>query len=154
MQESPEKVIENLAEPIAAQLDMFVVDVEIKQDRGPVVWVSVDSETDIVNVDKCSELSRELGFLLDAHELMGGRYRLNVSSPGLSRPLSDIRQYRKNRGRYARVKFKTGDGYETVEGKLADVSDSKIEIVKENNGSEPLKIDFEQIAETKILPKI
>jgi len=154
MPETPEKIIENLAEPIAAQLDMFVVDVEIKQENGPVVWVNVDSESDIVNVDKCSEISRELGFLIDAHELMGGRYRLNVSSPGLARPLSDIRQYRKNRGRYARVKYKTDDGYKTVEGKLSDVSDSKIEIVTDDDGSEPLRIDLEQVAETKILPKI
>lgn len=154
MSESPEKIIHELAEPIAAQYDMFVVDVEIKQHQGTVVWVNVDSEEKTVNVDKCSKISRELDFLLDAHDVMHGSYRLNVSSPGLSKPLNDLRQYRKNTGRYARVKFKTEDGYKTEEGVLSAVTDTDVELKPDDKDSKILKIGFDEIVETKILPKI
>lgn len=154
MSESPEIIIHKLAEPIAAQYNMFVVDVEIKQHQGTVVWVNVDSEEKTVNVDNCSKISRELGFLLDAHDVMHGSYRLNVSSPGLSKPLADIRQYRKNTGRYARVKFKSEDGYETAEGVLSAVTDKDIELKPGEKENKILKVGLDEIVETKILPKI
>jgi len=154
MSESPEKVIHKLAEPIAAQHNMFVTDVEIKQHQGTVVWVNVDSEENTVNVDKCSKISRELDFLLDAHDVMKRSYRLNVSSPGLSKPLTDIRQYKKNIGRYARVKYKSEESYNTVEGILSEVTDMNIKIKPENKDVKSFEIGFNELVETKILPKI
>jgi len=78
---------------------MFIVDVEIKHQDMNVVWVSVDSEKGDVNLDKCSQISRELSFLIESENIFNKPYRLNVSSPGLSRPLTDNRQYAKNTGR-------------------------------------------------------
>ncbi|MGF1670941.1 MAG: ribosome maturation factor RimP [Balneolaceae bacterium] len=154
MSESQEKIIAKLAEPIAAQYDMYVVDVEIKQHNGIVVWINVDSESDVANVDKCSQISREIGFLLDAHNVIQNSYRLNVSTPGLSRPLSDIRQYKKNRGRIARVKYTSDGTYITVDGILSEVTESEIEVKPEEKDKEPIKIGFDKVVETKILPKI
>lgn len=146
------KIIKELAEPIAEQRDMYVVDVEIKQDQGSVVWVLVDSEEGNVNVDHCSEISRELAFLMDKQDLFSGRYRLNVSTPGLSRPLSDLRQYKKNAGRTARIKYKTDEGYNEVEGTIKQVLPGSIKLTTDNGTT--TDIEFSAIAETKIIPKI
>ena len=95
--------IKDLAAPLVESKDLFVVDIEHKTGSGlNEVWLYLDAQDRGVNLDECADISRELGFLIEAHELFEKKYRLNVSSPGLSRPLSDVRQYKKNEGRKPR----------------------------------------------------
>lgn len=146
--------IKDLAEPLAEERDLFVVDVELKTGSGlNEVWVLLDNELGGVNIDHCSEISKELGFLIEAHELFDRKYRLNVSSPGLSRPLSDKRQYKKNEGRVATVKFKNEAGeYIKIEGVITGIQEENIAITDEEEAE--TKIPFEAIVETKIIPVI
>ncbi|MEO1023509.1 MAG: ribosome maturation factor, partial [Bacteroidota bacterium] len=117
------------------------------------VWIYLDAEDRGVNLDECAEVSRELGFLMDAHDLFEIKYRLNVSSTGLSRPLSDYRQYKKNIGRFVKIKTRTPeDGFSKLEGLLTDVLDEAIHI-KNDNGSTTM-VPRSDIYETKIIPKI
>jgi len=148
----PLKRIEEMALPLVEQADMFLVDLEIKQQEMNVVWIYVDSEKGGVNLDECSRISRELSFMIETEELFNSSYRLNVSSPGLSRPLSDKRQYAKNLGRSAKVKFKSAENYEKLEGVLKDVSDDRVTI--RTDKGEETSIRFEDLVETKIVPKI
>lgn len=151
MKEEVEERIKGLAKPIVEQGDLFLVDVERKGSGGTEVWVYVDSGSGDVGLDVCSRISRELGVVLDAHDLFEGRYRLNVSSPGLSRPLSDRRQYGKNRGRKVRVKYRDGEEYEKLEGYLREVSDEAVEV---ETPGERKTIAFDRIVETKVLPSL
>lgn len=144
--------IKEIAQPIVEQEDMFLVDVEVKGAKVPEVWVLVDTEEGDVNLDTCSQISRELSFLLEDKSVFEKAYRLNVSSPGLSRPLSDWRQYPKNQGRTARVKYKKDNEYFTVEGVLLNVTDEQIEVKPEDD--KLVLIPIEEIVETKIIPKI
>lgn len=148
------KNIKDLAEPLAAEHNHFVVDVELKTGGGQnEVWVLLDNESGGVNIDHCSKISKELGFLIEAHELFDNKYRLNVSSPGLSRPLSDKRQYKKNEGRVATIKFKNSSGeYQKIEGVITGVMDDIIAITNEEEVE--TEIPFEAIVETKIIPVI
>jgi len=142
--------ISELAESVLATTDFFLVDVEIKGNKTPEVWVSVDAEDRGVNMDECAEISNELSFLMDAHNLFSGKYRINVSSPGLSRPLVDRRQYPKNEGRKAKCKYKRNGEYLKVEGILQDVTDN--EIVIELDDESRVTIPFDELVETKIIP--
>lgn len=142
--------ISELAESVLSTTDFFLVDVEIKGGDTPEVWVSVDAEDRGVNMDECADISNELSFLLDAHDIFSGKYRINVSSPGLSRPLVDRRQYPKNVGRKAKFKFKTDDEYSKVEGTLREVSDEGIIIALEDDSS--ITVSFDNLVETKIIP--
>ncbi len=152
MKTDPLKRIEELALPLVEQADMFLVDVELKQQEMNVVWVYVDSENGNVNLEECSKISRELSFLVESEDLFPRAYRLNVSSPGLSRPLSDKRQYRKNVGRNVKVKYRNEDGYHKIEGVLKDVSDEFVKIEDENKQS--VSVEFNQLVETKVVPEI
>ncbi len=146
--------IKDLAAPLADEHDLFVVDVELKTHSGQTeVWVLLDTEKGGVNIDHCSEISRELGFLIEAHELFDNKYRLNVSSPGLSRPLSDLRQYKKNEGRVATIKFKNTDGeYKKIEGVITGIENEVVAITDEEEVE--TQIPFDNIVETKIIPVI
>ncbi|SMO79184.1 ribosome maturation factor RimP [Fodinibius sediminis] len=142
--------ISELAESVLSTTDFFLVDVEIKGGDIPEIWVSVDGEERGVNMDECAEISNELSFLMEAHDLFSGRYRINVSSPGLDRPLVDRRQYPKNRGRRARVSYRQDGEDLKVEGTLQDVSDKGI-VVKINEQT-TVELPFDDLVETKIIP--
>lgn len=147
------KVTENIAEiaeSVLSTTDFFLVDVEIKGGDVPEVWVSVDAEDRGVNMDECAEISNELSFLMDAHDIFSGKYRINVSSPGLSRPLVDKRQYPKNKGRQVKVKYRKNGEYHKVEGVLQDVSED--EIVIELDDESTRNLAFDDLVETKIIP--
>lgn len=144
--------IKELAKPIVEQEDMFLVDVEVKNAKVQEVWVLADSEKGGVDLDACARVSRELSFILEEKDIFNKAYRLNVSSPGLSRPLSDQRQYPKNEGRTVKVKYKSDEEYLTVEGVLQSVNDSQIEVKPEDD--KLVVIPFDNIVETKIVPKI
>ncbi|MDX1591451.1 MAG: ribosome maturation factor [Balneolaceae bacterium] len=147
------KRLKEIAEPIVEQEDMFLVDIEVKPASTTEVWVLVDSEDDGVNLDTCSRISRELGFLLEEQNLMSGAYRLNVSSPGLARPLSDTRQYSKNSGRTVKVKYNVDGEYLTVEGELANVVNGEsFDVITDDESH--IKIGFSDVVETKVIPKI
>ncbi|MEX0639208.1 MAG: ribosome maturation factor [Balneolaceae bacterium] len=146
------KLIKDLAKPIIEKEDMYMLDVELKPGKETVVWIFVDAESGDVNVEACGRISRELGFVLDAHDSASGRYRLNVSSPGLDRPLTDERQYIKNIGRQIHCKIGKEDTPEHVEGVLKSVSDRTIEV---QTGEDDLRtVHLEIISEAKIIPQI
>ncbi|MDZ7681164.1 MAG: hypothetical protein U5J63_05465 [Fodinibius sp.] len=69
MQNKVTNEISELAESVLSTTDFFLVDVEIRGGDTPEVWVSVDGEDRGVNMDECAEISNELGFLLDAHDI-------------------------------------------------------------------------------------
>lgn len=146
--------IKDLAVPLAEEHNLFLVDIEIKTGGGQTeVWVLLDSEEGGVNLDHCAEISKELGFLVEAHELFNKKYRLNVSSPGLSRPLSDKRQYPKNVGRVATIKFRNNEGdYNKIEGVITGITEDTVAITDEEEAE--TQIPYEAIVETKIIPVI
>ena len=145
--------IKDLAAPLVEPKGLFIVDVEHKTGSGlNEVWLYLDAQDRGVNLDECADISRELGFLMEAHELFEKKYRLNVSSPGLSRPLSDVRQYKKNQGRKAKVKFKKEDEYDKAEGTIVGVDENGIMLEDQNGKS--VKVLFDDIKEAKIVPNI
>lgn len=142
--------IAEIADSVLSTTDFFLVDVEIKGGDTPEVWISVDGTDRGVNMDECAEISNEISFLMDAHDMFSGQYRINVSSPGLSRPLVDPRQYPKNEGRKAKVKFKHDGEYRKVEGILQEVLDDEIKIELDDKST--FAVAFEDLVETKIIP--
>lgn len=147
------ETIKELALPLAEEKNLFLVDVELKTGGGTEVWVYLDGEERGVNLDECAEISRELGFLIDAHELLGDKYRLNVSSPGLSRPLTDKRQYTRNIERTLKLRFrKENEEVGKLEGVITKVSDTAVLITKDKD--EKKEIPFDSIIEAKIIPVI
>ena len=144
--------VKELFEEVIEDTSFFLVDVEFKGGPEPVVWIYVDAENEDVTLDQCADLSRELGFLMDANGVIKGRYRLNVSTPGLSRPLQDPRQFKKNVGRRLRVKFKEQEEYQKVEGELKEFAENELIIQQDD---EHLKhIAYEDVVQSKVIPVI
>jgi len=152
VQQNEEHTIKELIEPLLDERDLFLLEINIRGSKNKVVTIYVDSGHKGVNVDECSEVSRELGFLIDAHELFTDSYRLNISSPGLSRPLSDYRQYKKNKNRKVKIKHKSNGEYLKLQGTLKEIEEDRL-LVETDEGTNK-EISFENIVETKIIPAL
>lgn len=76
--------------------DCFTVDIEIKPGNKLNVFADSDSG---MTFEKCQKISRYLESFLDTNGWLGDKYVLEVSSPGVGRPLKFARQYRNNIGR-------------------------------------------------------
>ncbi|MBC8043541.1 MAG: hypothetical protein IAF08_08850 [Rhizobacter sp.] len=117
----------------AATDEIYLVDVQIRGTAGTeVVEIFVDTDKGI-SLDWCHRLSRWLSEWMDAsaevEQMFTGEFRLEVSSPGVARPLMLSRQYPKNIGRRLKVKFKDAEGnYQTVEGKLVAAEPAHIHL--------------------------
>ncbi len=145
------QTIREIADPIIARYDGYVVDVIVRGERGTrIVEIFVDTDEG-VTADICAEVSREISAVLDSKDLIQGRYRLDVSSPGLDRPLKFHRQYQKNINRMLKINYTSDNETKTITGVLKSVSDSTITI--ELNNQEPLDISITQIQKAVVEPQ-
>ena len=94
--------IEELINPILNRRGLELYDVDYM--KG-ILRIYIDKETG-VTISDCSDVSRELGVLLDIHDVIPSSYRLEVSSPGLNRALKKPDQFLKYKGKKVRIKTK------------------------------------------------
>jgi ribosome maturation factor RimP len=107
-----EEQIRQLAEPLIASEGMDLVLAEcLKMQTRWLVRIYIDREGG-VTVDDCARISHQLGDLLDVHDVPPGPYTLEVSSPGLDRPLDRDSDFLKYRGSRIRLRLR-----EKIEGR-------------------------------------
>jgi ribosome maturation factor RimP len=105
-----------------------VIQVGLRGERGgPLLQVFIDG-IDPVTIDQCSQVSRALAGALGHEQLLPAQYRLEVSTPGLDRPLAYPWQYRKHKGRMLRLVVRDAEGSRTLEGILAETGEEAIEL--------------------------
>lgn len=117
--------IRAMVEPIVDESDVELLDVE---HNGSVLRITVDRPAG-VGVDVLQRLSRAISRHLDEEDPIAGRYMLEVSSPGLERPLKRVEHYERALGDLVTVKTRPGvEGDRRAKGTLVAVDESGIEI--------------------------
>ena len=133
--------------------DCFLI--ELKSHANNKLDVFIDSDAGIT-FEKCQKISRYLEQFLDEEGWLGDSYTLEVSSPGVSRPLKLKRQYPRNIGRKVEVALQGG---ESKEGTLVAVGEEEITLeqkvrVKEGNRKKmqvlQVKVPFADIKKTVV----
>ncbi len=129
------ETVRALAEPIATDLGMEVVDVEFRREGGGWVLRLYLDKPGGVTLDDCAAMSQELSAVLDVEDPIEHPYHLEVSSPGATRPLKTDRDFERFRGRRVRVSTyeKIGDR-KTFVGKLVGHAADSIEVEEETIG--------------------
>lgn len=150
MSETKEK-IQIIFEPILQRRGAYLVDVQLRSERGRrVVQVLVDTDAGI-QIEECAQISRELSPELDALQVVQGSYQLEVSSPGIDKPLRLLRQYRKNVGRRFHVNYHEMDLRRELKATLVSVQDDQLSFLSDEG--ETVTLPFSQIIESKeVLP--
>jgi ribosome maturation factor RimP len=94
-----------LAEGLLSDYGMEVVDVDLRFEGGRrVLRVFIDKEGGVTLAD-CARISRELGDLIEAEDMIDGHYVLEISSPGLNRPLKKERDFVRSIGKMVKLRM-------------------------------------------------
>ncbi len=124
--------------------DCFLVEL-VFNDKIKKLEVFIDADNGLA-FDRCQKVSRYLESYIDEHNILGEKYILEVSSPGISRPLVFLRQYVKNVGR--KVEVTMNDGTQ-IEGTLTHAGpEDNITLEYETKRKEGKKNIKEQIVQT------
>lgn len=144
--------IRNIVSKIIENTEFKIVDIDLKSTSGRyMLRVFLDSEKGII-IDRCREFSREIETVLDAENFLGENYLLEVSSPGLERPISQDWQFRKNMGRIIVMTYLSDQGDKTLEGTVVGVGDNnvtlRVQLAKKQTSD--ITIELSQIKQAKI----
>jgi ribosome maturation factor RimP len=136
-----------LAKQVADEQGVELFDIELLGKGKLLLRVIIDKEGG-VSLDDCEKLSKNLGAILDVEDPLPGPYTLEISSPGLDRPLKGITDFEKNRGKLARIVIteKIENQYFFI-GRIIKVNNQFIKLLV--NGRE-IDIPFEKISKAKL----
>lgn len=143
-----QRVTEIVEEKIR-ETGLFIVDVQLTANR---LLIHLDGDQG-VSIDQCAAVSRHVGHTLEEEDLIGHAYTLEVSSPGVGAPLKLKRQFRKNTGRFLKVKMLDGS---RRTGRLLRVEEDSffLEEEKKTAGKKAILVEselsFPEIAEAKV----
>jgi len=137
--------VNRLVEPICADLGVELVDVD---HAGGILRVTIERDGG-VDIDTISLITRELSRALDREDPIPGRYTLEVSSPGLERPLRRPLHFARAVGQHIKVKTKPHvEGDRRLEGVLATAGDDGIELLGDDGTTRALAYDDIERANT------
>lgn len=135
---------------VASSLGLDVFDVQFRREAaGMVLRVQLDrpgpaaTAEECVSVEDCARVSRDLSALLDVEDVVPTAYTLEVSSPGLDRPLRGLDDYVRFTGRRAKLVVKTpvdGQGY--FKGRIAGVANGQVTVETEGGRRHQVPVDL------------
>lgn len=137
------EIIERLAGRILAERSLELVDVEFKREGSRrVVRLFID-RPDGVGIDDCQWVSEQLSAVLDVEDPIPHRYVLEVSSPGVERPLKKSADFERFRGHKVRVKLFSGyQGSKVWSGTLLDRDDVELRLQTTEPGEVRIPVDL------------
>ena len=104
--------ISDITQPIVSRIGVEILEIQyLSNNKLPVLQLIIDKPIQAgpqsrVTIDECAQVSRDLSLALEAEEVFPDPYRLEVSSPGLDRPLKIQRDFLRNMGQKIIVHFK------------------------------------------------
>ncbi len=127
--QSLETRITELAEQVATSMGMEVVLVEIKGEGSHSVVRAFIDQPGGISLDDCERFSRRLSVSMDVEDWIPFRYVLEVSSPGVNRPLVKDADFRRFSGKNAKVRTRLPiEGQSNFKGKIVGVTEGRLEL--------------------------
>jgi len=131
----PLEQLRAIAERVAASRGLEIWDIQSRREAaGHVVRVFIDrpgpaaTPDESVSIEDCEQVNREISTILDVEDPLPFSYTLEVSSPGLDRPLRGVDDYRRFAGRLAKIVVKEPvDKQKAFEGRLRGVESGSVE---------------------------
>ena len=142
-----------LVEPALNELGFRLVRVTISGHNGTTVQIMAERPDGTITVKDCADISRHLSPLLDAHDPIAGRYALEISSPGIDRPLARVSDFQTWAGHEAKIETKQlVAGRKRFRGVLKGLagSDVRVEVSPDQGGPE-VSLPIGLIAEARLV---
>ncbi|MEA2120030.1 ribosome maturation factor RimP [Halovibrio sp. HP20-50] len=116
-----------LIEPIVASMgfELWGID-HLSQGKNSRLVIYIERESG-VSVEDCADISRQVSAVMDVEDPIAGEYRLEVSSPGMARPLYSLDQFTRFQGHHVALKLRTAfDGRRKYQGLLVGVEGDEV----------------------------
>jgi ribosome maturation factor RimP len=131
-------------------MELEIFDIQFRREgHGWVLRIFIDSRVG-VTLDQCTGVSRELSQYLDVEDLINHAYHLEVSSPGLERPLRSVDDFCRFTGESARVKLSVAvDGEKIFEGTIEEVQGNVISL--RGKDKKTVRFSYEAINKARLI---
>ena len=141
--------VREFADSLLPAMGLELFDVQFRREgHGWVLRLVVDREEG-VKLDDCSRVSRETSDFLDVEDIIEHPYHLEVSSPGLERPLRTVEECRRHLGKKARFKVKEEvDSRRVIIGELQSIDKDEISVLSEEG--ETIKLNWENVQKARL----
>ena len=125
--------VRDLIEPTVQALELELWGIEhASQGKFSVLRIFIESEAGIT-IEDCEKVSRQVSAILDVEDPIAGEYTLEVSSPGLDRPLFTLDQFAQFEGTEVNVRLRSPiEGRRKFKGVIAEVSDDSVSVQVDN----------------------
>jgi ribosome maturation factor RimP len=142
--------LNELLQPLVEDLGYEFVGLEYNSNpKHSVLRIYIDNE-DGVGISDCETVSRETAALLDVKDPIKSHYNLEVSSPGLDRPLFTLAHYIEFKGREVKINlFAPLEGRRKFQGLILDASDTGVNV--DQDGTD-VALEFSNIAKARLVP--
>lgn len=148
------KKVEELLEPSLTPMGYEIVRIQMSGLKSKTLQIMIDRlDGTGIKVEDCEQVSRYTSVLLDQHDPISGAYMLEISSPGLDRPLVKPKDYQRFLGHDIILKTHLAiDNRKTFHGKLEFASESEVTLAIKNsaNKTEQVTIPFSDIKSAKL----
>lgn len=143
------KRVREFADSLLPAMGLELFDVQFRREgHGWVLRLVVDRKEG-VTLDDCSRVSRETSDFLDVEDIIDYPYHLEVSSPGLERPLRTLEECRRHLGKKARIKLKEEvDSRRVIIGELQDVDNDEISVLSEEGDTH--RLNWENVQKARL----
>ena len=146
------KSVKEISEPLAEELGYELVDVEFPKEGSSYFLRIYLDKVGGINLDDCQKMSHLIGDKLDEIDLIKMAYFLEISSPGLDRPLKTDKDLKRNIGKEIEIKlYEQINGKKSIEGMLEGFNDSTVHLKMGND--EIVNIPKTAIAVIKLVVK-
>jgi ribosome maturation factor RimP len=144
-----EKNIYDLIEKVVGNRTYFLIDLIIRgESNNRVIEVYIDAENN-VTAENCAEISRELNKKFEEENIFESGYRLEVSSPGVNRPLKFLKQFPKHINRKFNVSYRETENVKKFTGTLKAVEENSLVFV--NSNREEIMIEFNKVIKAQVI---
>ena len=141
--------VAHLADPLCVAEGMELVHVEYQREPGGLTLRLYLDKPGGVTLDDCVDISRQLEDILDVNAQDAPPYRLEVSSPGLDRPVGKLDDFMRFKGHRARIRLATAvNGRKNFTGLLAGVVDEMIQLQLDN---ETVSLNYKDITRARLI---
>ena len=147
-----ESRIEALISTSIDSLGFEIVRVKFMDGRGKTLQIMIDrKDGTMITASDCAKASRQISAIMDVEDPISGEYNLEVSSPGIDRPLVRLKDFERYKGHSAKLTVNTPiDGRKNFKGTLLGTSGDTVQI-QPDDSTDSVTIDFTEISNGKLL---
>jgi ribosome maturation factor RimP len=147
--DSSEKKIEEIIKQSVEENNFLLIDIVFRgSERDKVIEIYIDAEKNVTAED-CASISREISKKIENASLIKSSYRLDVSSPGVDRPVKFLKQFPKHTNRNFEIVFEDEGKIKTIKGKLKSIDGDDLLFII--NKDEEIRININKINTAKVI---